>query len=398
MRWFAIALLLGTVAAQENPFVSAMQAGLDGYKKKQYEAALTQFATARQLGPARWEGHTWQALTLIQMAIGERDPRRRAALTREAEAMTVPLDKQCGLMLQHPLRNYILGMCASVRGETDRAKVILTKAYTAQRSMFKGYDGIQLLKNVERAYGRVLMDFARRYVLQGEWEAAEPLLKQAEKILPKDDPGRKELHRSFAVIDEALGRYPGAIRNLEICFKLYEGNKQLQTEFVGTIAQIHFKSEELDKGVAVLKTVPEDSKHQDIIAAWCTYQKIIALRAMPNDAAVAHAMTFFRKALETYPADERYRLVEDYVQIVLHKIGKREAQKERAALVDALNLLISEIALRPECPSLYFQAYKIYKLLGDGKKELEYENLHTLKKKEYEGKARFDARGRPRCR
>ena len=36
--------------------------------------------------------------------------------------------------------------------------------------------------------------------------------------------------------------------------------------------------------------------------------------------------------------------------------------------------------------------------LDDKKKELEYERLHTIKKKEWEGRVKYDGQGRPRCK
>ena len=102
--------------------------------------------------------------------------------------------------------------------------------------------------------------------------------------------------------------------------------------------------------------------------------------------------------MKTFPKEDVYRLVEDYALIVIHAVRPADAMKEKPLLQGALDLLLREIKIRPECPSLYFQAYKLYKLMRNGEKEAEYEKLHALKKKEYEGKARFDSRGRPRCR
>ena len=185
----SLCLLLSPTAAQGNSFEAARQAGWKSYFARKYDDALAHFARARALAPNRWEGHAGQAFTIIHQALIERDPRRRTALTREAEAMTVELVKKSGLMFQHPLRNHILGVCATLRGEVKRAVDILQKAHSAPQSMFLAFESIDLRGNVSRAYGRALMDLGKRFIILGQWNTATPILERATRVLPKGDVG-----------------------------------------------------------------------------------------------------------------------------------------------------------------------------------------------------------------
>ena len=216
-------------------------------------------------------------------------------------------------------------------------------------------------------------------------------------VLPKDDAGWIDM-RSLAVLDEAHNRWESAIQRLHKCIEMSENRPQMQLEFRGTIAQIYFKNQRYEDGIKILAEVPEDSTNPEIVAARCTARMHAALRGSARDERVDKALVYYRKALETFPKDDRHRLVEQYTQIVLRKVGVREAQQERALLEDAARRMLVEMKVRPECPSIYFQLYKLYKLLGDTKKENEFEALHRKKRAEFEGKARFDTRGRPRCR
>ena len=393
----SLCLLLSPTAAQENSFEAAHQSGWKSYYAREFDDALVHFANARALAPNRWEGHAGQALTIIHQALMERDGRRRIALTREAEAMTVELVKKSGLMFQHPLRNYILGLCATARGEVKRAADILQRAHSAPQSMFLAFESIDLRGHVSRAYGRALMDLGKRFIILGQWNTATPILERATRVLPKDDGGWNELMRSMAVLDEAHKRWESAIQRLHKCIEM-EKRPQLKLEFRGTIAQIYFKNQRFEDGRKILAEVPEDSTNPEIVAARCTARMHAALRGSARDERIDKALAYYRKALETFPKDDRHRLVEQYTQIVLSKVGVREAQQERALLEDAVRRMLIEMKVRPECPSIYFLLYKLYKLLGNVEKENEFEALHRKKRAEFEGKARFDTRGRPRCR
>lgn len=396
-RWLVLFALLVPATAQDHSFADLIKRGREAYYAKDLDNALSLFAAARAKDGKRWEGHTWQALTLIHQALGETDRARRVAITYEAEAMTVELVKRSGLMFAHPLRQYILGICASLRDELERPVQILQKAYSAPRSMFVAFESIQLRKNVERAYGRALMDFGKRIIVSGRWHAASPVMARAAQVLPKDDPGWAELERSLAVLDEALNRWQSAIKRLHRCIELSD-KPDVKLELTGTIAQIYFKNQRYDEGIKALAEVPKDSKHPEILAARCTALMHPALRGSRKDPRVDKALAFFREAMKTYPEDDIHRLLEDYTQIVLHKVGVREAKAERALLEDNVRRLLIEMKIRPECPSIYFQLYQLYKLLRNQQKEIEFQALHAKAKVESKGKARFNELGRPRCR
>lgn len=403
MRRCVLLLLAASVLAQDQVppkvYYETIGKGVELYNTGKYDEALTQFARARRLAPFDWQGHAWQAFTLLQQAIQEKAPQRKAALTREAESMTAMLVKQCGMLFQHPLRHYILGLAASVRGEQERALQHLTKAYTAPPSMFQAFNVIQLRNHVARAYSRALTEYAKRFILQGLFEQADPLLQRAERIMPANDKlGQRDLQRSLAVVDEGLSRNESAVKRLRKCIELNDDRPELQVEFIGTIAHIYFKSQRYKEGLAALAEAPADSQHPEILSARCAALLHPALEAAPDSKKVDEAIRFFRDAMAKYPKDEVYRLVEDYATLILHKVGRREAKKERALLEETVKRLLVEVEIRPECPSLYFLLYKLYKLLGDKENEIKFQNLHAQKKKEYEGKARFDHRGRPRCR
>ena len=403
MRRVCLVLALAAAApAQENPYAEAIVEGVQLYYKGKYDDAITKFARARQIAPQEWRGHTWQALTLIQQAMRETDATRRNGLLKEAESMTGPLVKQAGIMFQDPLRHYILGLCASVRGEDGKALDHLDRARKSRPELFKPYngapvDGIELQQNVKRGFARGLMAVGKRLILRGQFEEADPRLQLAFRELPKDDPGLRNLRRHLAVVDEALGRWEAAIEHLEACILLNKDDAELQLEFMGTIAQIYFKNQKLDKGLAVLAKVPEDSTHPEILAARCSALMIPALRD-PEGEAMDAAIAYYKKAMAAYPKQDVYRLVEEFAELVLEKVRPQEADQHRALLDETLQIILREMKLRPECASLYFRAYRLHKLLGNKDEEVRYQGLHEQKKKEFEGKARFDERGRPRCR
>lgn len=402
MRILAVVLGLA-VAASAQGAGAALRAGIAHYKQGAYEKALTEFARMRQLAPQDWQGHTWQAMTLLQMAIFEKDPARRAALTREAEAMTAALVKQCDLPFQHPLRLYILGLGASIRNEPTNAVNYLTRAHRADDRLFKGYafEQINLKGMVARAYARALLEFSKRFIQQGKFERADRMLRDADRAMPREKDNVdsvRELERSFAVVDEGLGRFDSAVARLRKCIGMFSDRPELQQEFIGTIAQIYFKAERFDEGVKALAEAKKDSKNPEILAARCTALMIPALRAPRKSEKVTEALAYYRTAMAAYPASDVHRLVEDYCKIVLHKVGPRQAKESKELLEDAVQRMLAQIRLRPECPSFYYLCYKLYKLLGDEKNEVKFQTLAAQKKKEFEGKALFDHRGRPRCK
>ena len=120
--------------------------------------------------------------------------------------------------------------------------------------------------------------------------------------------------------------------------------------------------------------------------------------AAPDGEEMATALTHHRDALKKLAVRDRNRLVVPFVELVLEKVGPRDVEKQRALLREAEQLAKREIDLRPECPSLYFHLYRIYRLLGKENLAIHYQDLHKQKKDEYSDKDHYDARGRPRCR
>ena len=94
----------------------------------------------------------------------------------------------------------------------------------------------------------------------------------------------------------------------------------------------------------------------------------------------------------------RHALQHAMLELILEKVGPRDADKERALLDSAVRLAKIEIDRRPECPSLYFFLHRIYKLLGKENLAIHYQDLHARKKDEYDRKEHCDELGRPLCR
>ena len=77
LRTAALLLLLTAAApAQQDgdEFTRLLAEGGGHFDAGRYQEALGTFARARLVSPGDWRGHTWQALTLLRLAEGERDP------------------------------------------------------------------------------------------------------------------------------------------------------------------------------------------------------------------------------------------------------------------------------------------------------------------------------------
>ncbi|MHC4163498.1 MAG: tetratricopeptide repeat protein, partial [Planctomycetota bacterium] len=223
------------------------------------------------------------------------------------------------------------------------------------------------------------------------------LLEEAARLLPQDDPDRILLERQSAVVSENLQRYDKAIQHLRRCIELTKGDPRAVQGITGAIAMIYFDSEKFEKGAKVLQELPPDCKHPEVIAARAMAhykQAIAAPDGEEMDAALAH----HREAIQKLAVRDRNRLVVPFVELVLEKVGPRDVEKERALLKEAEQMAKREIDIRPECPSLYFHLYRIYRLLGKENLAIHYEDLHKQKKEEYRHKDHYDGRGRPRCR
>ena len=106
-----------------------LQAGKRLFDAGKYGEAEPHFARARMAEPKRWQGHTWHAFALIQLAYAEpADSKRREDLLHEVRALTGPLVKQCGLDFSDPLRHYLLGLVEHGAGEVDASFKHFAKA------------------------------------------------------------------------------------------------------------------------------------------------------------------------------------------------------------------------------------------------------------------------------
>ena len=110
------------------------------------------------------------------------------------------------------------------------------------------------------------------------------------------------------------------------------------------------------------------------------------------------ALQRHREVMRQLPAQDVYRLAEQYADLVLEKVRPPDVERERKLLEETVALIEREQRLRPECPGLYYRLYLLYKLLGDREQTERYQKLHEQKKKEWEHKEQYDHRGRPRCR
>ncbi|MGH7163698.1 MAG: hypothetical protein ACREID_09450, partial [Planctomycetota bacterium] len=87
----------------------------------------------------------------------------------------------------------------------------------------------------------------------------------------------------------------------------------------------------------------------------------------------------------------------DYGELLLEKIPSSEGAAHADELRDQEKRLFEEMKRRPECPPIYWQLSRIYKLLGMADREAEYHRLHQQKLASIDKKERYDQYGRPRC-
>lgn len=396
MRRLALLILATGAAAQEDSYRAALEAGVRLYQDNDFEGAVRSFARARRERPGDWRGHFWQAMALIRQAMFEGDAVRRQGLLREARAMTGPLVKEAGVLFQDPVRHYVLGLCASTAGERKEALGHFARAYQAPRHLFDPYREVDLHTLVRRAYSREVLAVATDHILHGRFDKADELLPVAAQALPEGDPAWRDLERHWAVVDEAMGRFDRAVERLRRCIELNADRPELQEEFRGTIALIQFKNNRYDQGVAALQEVPEGSRNPEVLAARCTQRKIPALRD-PEGPAMDEALTYYRRVMADFPREEVYRLVEEFAEMVLAKVGPAQVERQAPLLDEAVALLEREIGHHEECPTLYWLLHRIWRLRGDTEKAERYERLHAGKKALYDQRLRFDSRGRPAC-
>jgi tetratricopeptide (TPR) repeat protein len=383
--------------ATAETYAEEIEAGRRHFEANRLDEALTHFARARALGPNDWRGHAFQVFTLIEQARGTHERQRRGALLREAEQVSGVLIKNGIVLFQDPLYKFMRGLHFDLIGDDPKAHEYLRQAYRAPPARFRRYAEIDLRGLVERAFATVTARLATRIIMFGDFSRADVMLREVAPLLPDDDPGRIALERQSAAVSEHFNRNEEAIGHLRRCIALSKDDPKAVQEFTGAIAMILFKTEKFEEGAKVLGELPPDCNHPEVIVARAASLYKQALRAPESDA-MDDALGFHRRAIDDAPADDRHRLVVPYVELILEKVGPRDADKERALLDSAVRLAKIEIDRRPECPSLYFFLHRIYKLLGKENLAIHYQDLHARKKDEYDRKEHCDELGRPLCR
>ncbi|MHC4550823.1 MAG: hypothetical protein ACYTEZ_18850 [Planctomycetota bacterium] len=383
-------------SAQTTTYLQEIVAGRKLYEQRRFEEAVTHFARARALEPLDWRGHTYQALALIEQARITQDRTRQQALLQEAGTVASILIKNEIVLLQDPLYKFIRGVISSLLKDDAQAFSYLRQAQRSPRSKFAPYEEIELRGNVDRAYGKVSIQLATRLIMIGEFEKADPLLEEAERLLGEDDPDRYILERQLAAVSENLNRHEKAIRHLRRCIELKKGDADIVHELTSSIAIICFATEDYERGRQILSELPQDSRHPSVLAARATALYKQAMRD-PEGEKMEAALSYHRETLKELPPARRFSLVEPFVELVLEKITPRTAQAERPLLLEAQHLIRVELDRRPECPSIYFHLYRLHKLLGDSEKAIYYQDLHKQKKQEWDRMEHYDEHGRPRC-
>lgn len=392
-----LVLLAAAVAAQGRPGDAEIKAGREALEGDRYDEAVACFERARALAPDDWRGHAYQSLTLVQQAKAEAGQRRREELLRRAEEVAGELVKRDLVDFHDPLYRFIKGIVYSLEGDEAKAYAMLGEALRAPREKFAPYDEIELHKNVQRAFAVSGIRVALQLITRGEFQLAEIELENAARGLPEDDPDRRMLERLFAAVSENVNKLDKAIGHLRKCIELSRNDPVVVEELTGTIVLIYLNHEEIEKGRAELDKAPKDSRQADLVAARCMLACKDALRE--RGTRLDEAMAFVREAMRSYPPESVYRLVLLYKDLLLTKVGNREAQtpEGEALLREAIPILSREIDRRPECPQLYFALYRIYKLLGNAEQERRYQDLHERKKKDFEHQEKYDQHGWPRC-
>ena len=372
-------------------------AGRRLFETGKLDEAMKHFARAQALEPDDWRGYAYVSMTLLQKAATEKDRRRRLGLLDEAQKVAAVLVKRGLVDLRDPLYKFIRGVALSLSGEDSKAYYEMKAALRSPASAFARYEEIELRSNVRRSYGVAALAIAARLINVAKFEDADTELAEAGKYIPEDDPNRARHQRLTAVVSEHLSQIDRAVEHLRNCIRLSGDAPEVRDELLGVIAMIYLNNERIEEGRRVLEEeADKKSNHRDLVAARCTLHYKVALRERGE--ALDEALRYFRKVIATYPVEERYRLVDQFVALVLAKVGPAQVEQEKSLLEEAIDMALPEIERRPECPSLYYGLYRIYKLLGDTKQEIRYQALHERKKKDWEHKEMYDASGRPRCR
>ena len=389
----APALAQTTVPAE---YKANLRKGVELHIEGKYAEAIPDLARARRIYPQDWRGHTWQALTLVNLANGEKDRPRKEALLKEAFAMQGPLLKQAGVNFSSPLRHYLNGLLSASRRDLTGAYRDFRRAYTCRADQFERYKSIRLRQNVKTNYALVNLDLGTTVLMQGKYEDANRFLEEAERLLPEDDPRRIFLHSNLAVVKEGMGQHQPAIAHLRRCSEIATaaGKPEIAQSNIASIALIHVILKDTEQAKKILAELPADCDVPKAIEARCRVRLVETQRDPTN----LHAtLAYFRKQIALYPEDEQQRLVIPYGELVVTYTPRSQAEKSRELLEDTLEMIDKERLRHPECPAPYWLLSKLHDLLGNEEKALEFQRLHEKKKAEFKGRMSFDKQGRLRC-
>ena len=395
MRILGGLVVVATLAAgQQTEFRKEFLEGLTLYQKGDIRKALDHFDIAARLMPRNWRPHFYRAVCLATLASKELDPTVRQSLFEHAEDARQTVIKAIGNRFRDPLGLYLGGLIDTMSGRRIPAYEKLTKAMRLPRLAYKPYKNIQLTKHVAEAFGIAAMKMAESYIFLGDFDQADKTLREADANVPAGHQDRADLEQNLAVVDEAQGRFESAVKHLRICQKLRPERKE---EFAAVIATIYLHIEQPAKAKEVMAEIPADSKNPDVLALRARYLYDLAMNE-PEEPIMDEAVAHYRKVLKDYPPALAYGLVIELGELMEEKIRPADAAKYKALIQEQIDRLKRELANRPECPKTYWQLHKFYKLQKETTLQARFEMLHARKKKEFEGRARFDRFGRPRCR
>jgi tetratricopeptide (TPR) repeat protein len=310
--------------------------------------------------------------------------------------MQAPLVKQAGMPFRSPLRHYLNGLAANVANDQVGAYQHLRKAVAADPALFKPYESIRLQHHARQAYALASMELATVHIMQGAYEDANKNMEDAKHYLPADDPRQQIVEANLAVVKEGMGQYDVAIEHVRNCIEYARKakNPDKVIEFTATVALIHLHTKDIEAARAVLAELPEGADHPDVIAAQCRIRMIETER---DPERLLGTLEYFRKVMRNYPEDQVQRLAVDYGNLCITYISRADAEKNRAVLEQAIEIVDATRLRHPECPPSYWLLSRLHALLGNEKKAEEFKLLHTRKKEEYKNKRQYDKRGRTRC-
>jgi len=394
-----LALAAAPLCAQESSLDEALQTGRELFDKGQYDQAAQRFQKVRAAAPRAWQGHAYLAMTLVQKASHTKDPLlKEQHLTAAARAAGFLVKSDgAGLRFTDPLYRFIDSVIKGVRGDTVKSQAILQSLIGLPEDRFRPYATVPLRPNVEQAYAQASLQILTRLIFVGAFDDADTLLERVQPYVMPTGTMRLNFERQSAVVDEHLGRLEDAVQHLRNCVPLMKDDIPRQHDLRATIAMMLMQNKRLEEGRKILAELPADSKSPEVVAARCM-SHYLGGRKDPRGPAADAAIAYYRSALPTYPVELAYLMVEQFADLVLARVDRRTAADERPLLEFAVSLARKQLEIRPECPHLYYGLYRLYRLLGDEKMEIRYQDLHKERKAAWGSKKQYDENGRPRCR